>query len=294
MLARELESGTFRFAWTQSVGRGRWLIAKFGVLAVLVLICAYALGVVASWWVAPFNLVGMTSRWQAGQFDVTGLTLPAWSLFAFALGVTLGLLARRILTAMALSSVAMMGVLAVSFWRLDRFVLSIGDSSERVALRGHLEVLLGPLNHTAPQLRAWAPPSDRWLVTGWLSHFGHRLSLMESQSALGQALRARVARFTKSGADAWLRGHHFTYRVTFQPASHYAIAQGIVAGSLVILALLLGGFTSQRVRRARAASGSRRANYLRAPVHFRPITRPVVGFPSRATSRQWPQGSDSG
>ena len=33
MLARELETGTFRYAWTQGFGRWRWTLAKLAPLA---------------------------------------------------------------------------------------------------------------------------------------------------------------------------------------------------------------------------------------------------------------------
>lgn len=294
LLARELESGTFRFAWTQSAGRGRWLIAKLGILTALTVLCSFALAAVAAWWVEPFNHVGLTNRWQAGQFDVTRLTLPAWTLFALAMGVTLGVVTRRALTAMALSSATMMGILTASFWRFDQFLLSLGASSERVPLRGHLEVLLGPLNYAAPPSRAWVPTSNRWLVSGWLTRFGHRLSPTEAESALSHALQAEAAGFRKNGADAWLREHHYTYGVTFQPASHYAIVQGILAGTLVTMALLLVGFTIQRVRLAHVAPGSRRSNDQRAPVPLRATKHLPTASTDRATFRQRPQGSDSG
>ena len=35
VLARELETGTFRYAWTQGFGRWRWTLAKLVSLAVL-------------------------------------------------------------------------------------------------------------------------------------------------------------------------------------------------------------------------------------------------------------------
>src|SRR5947207_8269328 len=36
VLARELETGTFRYAWTQAFGRWRWAVAKLVLLAVAV------------------------------------------------------------------------------------------------------------------------------------------------------------------------------------------------------------------------------------------------------------------
>ena len=42
VLARELETGTFRYAWTQGIGRLRWTIAKLALLAAAVTILAGA------------------------------------------------------------------------------------------------------------------------------------------------------------------------------------------------------------------------------------------------------------
>src|SRR5262249_53899310 len=45
LLARELETGTFRFAWTQGCGRLRWVIVKLVLLAVAVTVAAGAFSV---------------------------------------------------------------------------------------------------------------------------------------------------------------------------------------------------------------------------------------------------------
>ncbi|HEY1670539.1 MAG TPA: hypothetical protein VGG54_32985, partial [Trebonia sp.] len=42
LLARELETGTFRYAWTQGVGRVRLTIAKIAMLAVVITVLAWA------------------------------------------------------------------------------------------------------------------------------------------------------------------------------------------------------------------------------------------------------------
>ncbi len=48
VLARELETGTFRYAWTQGFGRWRWTLAKLVALAVVVAAAAGALSVLKS------------------------------------------------------------------------------------------------------------------------------------------------------------------------------------------------------------------------------------------------------
>ena len=54
VLARELETGTFRYAWTQGFGRWRWTLAKLVLLAVVVTAAAGAFSVLFSWYYQPF------------------------------------------------------------------------------------------------------------------------------------------------------------------------------------------------------------------------------------------------
>src|SRR5579862_9927514 len=54
LLARELETGTFRYAWTQGFGRWRWTLAKLVPLAAAVAAAAGALSVLISWYYQPY------------------------------------------------------------------------------------------------------------------------------------------------------------------------------------------------------------------------------------------------
>ena len=53
LLARELETGTFRFAWTQGCGRPRWVVAKLALPAVAVTAASFAFSVLFSWCYQP-------------------------------------------------------------------------------------------------------------------------------------------------------------------------------------------------------------------------------------------------
>jgi hypothetical protein len=59
---RELETGTFRYAWTQSFGRWRWTLANLVPLAVVVAAGAGAFSVVFSWYFQPFLTEGNQTR----------------------------------------------------------------------------------------------------------------------------------------------------------------------------------------------------------------------------------------
>src|SRR5580704_2991397 len=54
VLARELETGTFRYAWTQGLGRWRWTLAKLVPLAIAVTALAGAFSVLLAWYYQPY------------------------------------------------------------------------------------------------------------------------------------------------------------------------------------------------------------------------------------------------
>src|SRR3984885_14796182 len=58
VLARELETGTFRYAWTQGFGRWRWTLAKLVMLGAAVAALAGAFSVLVSWYYQPYLAPG--------------------------------------------------------------------------------------------------------------------------------------------------------------------------------------------------------------------------------------------
>src|SRR6516162_10696995 len=84
VLARELETGTFRYAWTQGFGRWRWALAKLVPLAVVVTAAAGAFSVLFSWYFEPFFADGWQIPFGPIVFDLRGDAFAAWTLAAFA------------------------------------------------------------------------------------------------------------------------------------------------------------------------------------------------------------------
>lgn len=107
LVARELDAGTHRLVWNQSVTRFRWLTVKLLLVGVS---CAAVAGLVA-WWVETWS----TPLDDASKLDprlpmeVTfaahGVVPVTYAVFAFALGVTAGMLTKRVIPAMALTLV---------------------------------------------------------------------------------------------------------------------------------------------------------------------------------------------
>jgi ABC-type transport system involved in multi-copper enzyme maturation permease subunit len=119
VLARELETGTYRYAWTQGIGRERWTVAKLALLAVTVTAAAGAFSQLFSWFFQPFVPQEDMSVLSATVFDTRGIVFAAWTLAAFAIGALTGMLIRRIVPAMAatLAAYTGLGIVAWVFLR---------------------------------------------------------------------------------------------------------------------------------------------------------------------------------
>jgi len=97
LLARELERGTHRLAWTQGVSRIRWAATILGVFLVITLAAGLilALGGHQSW-----PLLGVSTFRPFDLFDLEGPVLVSYTIFGVALGAFIGAWRRRILSGM--------------------------------------------------------------------------------------------------------------------------------------------------------------------------------------------------
>jgi hypothetical protein len=125
VLARELETGTFRYAWTQGIGRVRWTVAKLTFLGAVVTIAALVTSQLFTWFFAPFLTTQNISVLSVGAFDTRGVAYAAWTLTAFCLGAFLGTLTRRTLPAMAAALGAYLALAAATLLYLrDHYPVS--------------------------------------------------------------------------------------------------------------------------------------------------------------------------
>ena len=238
VLAREMETGTFRYAWTQGFGRWRWTLAKLVPLGIAVAVAAGAFSLLFSWYYQPFFTQTLSFNAQvpldAGVFDLRGVAFAAWTLAAFAIGALAGMLIRRVATAIA-ATLAVYTGLAVA---------------AGLYLREHYMAPLLVKNASAPR-SAWVI-SQQWYAKG-----GQPVS----QNALSQVLQQGAPQLAggKSGipqddptVNQYLAQHGYTLWTTYQPGSRFWPFQWIEGGWLLALSVLLIAATVWLVRRRAA------------------------------------------
>jgi ABC-type transport system involved in multi-copper enzyme maturation permease subunit len=98
LVARELEYGTWRLAWSQTVPRFRWLTVKLALVTGGLIVLGAAMTAVITWYRAPMDR--LTGHLEHNIYDFEGLVLTAYILCAFGFAVLAGLLIRRSIPAM--------------------------------------------------------------------------------------------------------------------------------------------------------------------------------------------------
>jgi ABC-type transport system involved in multi-copper enzyme maturation permease subunit len=230
LVAREVEAGTFRFAWMQSVTRSQWFWAK-----VLAVTCASALATAAitaavTWALAPLIRVDelMTLNFMIPMtfplFDVSGTALVASTALAIAVGTLFGALTKRTVLAMVLSLVVFAAVrIPMNSYVMNSYVRPN---------------LLPPLTLTAP-ISVNNPlqlvPLGSWLRgTGFIDRQGNTYELLAMVAAPCARNGSDAAAFARCVDDLGLRAY-----VIYEPPDRFWVYQGVESGAYVTIAAIL-------------------------------------------------------
>ncbi|GIM90262.1 ABC transporter permease subunit [Paractinoplanes toevensis] len=109
LIARELETGTHRLVWNQSVPRRRWLAVKLAVVGLASMAAAGLLSAALTWAATPVDQA-TGDRFSTVMFGARGIAPIGYAAFGFVLGAVTGLLLRRTLATMALVFLAVIAV----------------------------------------------------------------------------------------------------------------------------------------------------------------------------------------
>ncbi|MEW9534227.1 ABC transporter permease [Microbispora sp. NPDC049125] len=105
LIARELEAGTHLLVWNQSITRTRWLAVKLGLTGLAAVAAAGLCSLAVTWWAGPLDRSAAPGFGLLDPlvFGARGIVPMAYAAFALVLGVTVGMMVRRTLTAMAVT-----------------------------------------------------------------------------------------------------------------------------------------------------------------------------------------------
>ncbi len=230
VLARELETGTFRYAWTLGFGRWRWTLGKLVPLAVALAVAAGALSLLFSWFLQPFFADGNETAFTPELFDLRGVAFAAWTLAAFAIGALAGVLIRRVVPAIAATLAVWAGL-----------ALTAG-----LYLRYHY---MTPLLTSSPNVPASAWIYSQWWTKGGRFAFAGRPpeTLLTQLCPSSGPYKAAPGSITQC-----LTQHGYTQWTSYQPVSRFWPFQWIEGGWLLALSVLLIAATVWLVRRRAA------------------------------------------
>jgi len=248
LVTREFDAGTHRLVWNQSVTRARWMAVKLGLVGLAAAATAGLLSLMISWWASPlYRAAGQASgqnslsisRFEPTLFGVTGIVPVGYAAFSFVLGVTVGVLVRRLLPAMAISLAVFAAVQILMPAVVRPHLIPPVHSTQALSTvsfngmgetnGGHLILNLGGLNNR---------PGD-WIVSSM------------PIDAAGQPART-VPPACSSATTTFvpcLASRGIRMAVSYQPASRYWAFQWLETGIFVLVALVLGAVGYLRIRR---------------------------------------------
>jgi len=258
LIARELETGTFRLAWTQSVTRRRWLLVKLGVVGASSMCVAGLLSLMVTWWFSPLDRVN-ANRFSPAVFDVRDIAPIGYAAFA----ATAGALTRRTMPAIATTLVAFVGTrLAMTHWLRPQLITP-----------AHLDLALNPtttgygaqdfLLFVSTSTLQPATPNipNAWITsTQIVDRAGHGLTTQFLASACPQLISdggsagSHHTTEVPAAAQQVLQncvakvGTTYHELITYQPASRYWDFQSLELAIYLGVALILAGFCLWWVR----------------------------------------------
>lgn len=254
LLTREVEAGTHRLVWNQSVTRSRWLAVKVGLIAVTSAVAAGLFSLMLTWWASPLDRVN-ANRIIPTVFDERGINPIGWALFAFALGVTAGVLLRRTLPAMA-TTLAIFTAVRI-LWPLYVRPYYLIPPVHKTARLGTLLYDWVGVNHgpNSPVVAHVSMPgawilSEHTVNAAGLQALGSTLLPLCPPTTSGSGL--------KHAPDSCFVQHliqlgYSRSLLTYQPASRFWLLQWLETGILTAAAVLLAAFCYWWVRRGKVS-----------------------------------------
>ena len=207
----DLEHGTYRLAWTQSITRRRWLLGKLALPIAVSLVSSLLLIALFTWWRAPF--VDLFGRLDTGVYDTEGTVVIGYTLFALGLALALGAVWRRSAASLAVAFVGYFAMrVFVDYWLRDRLV---------------------------------SPLTGTWKGAGQPHFLYHAIVLNASATVNGHLVMSTSGGFLGGHTQLGVpNASHAIFHAVYRPASQFWSLQLAETGLFVGIAALLIGFAA--------------------------------------------------
>lgn len=241
LIARELEAGTHRLAWNQSISRTRWLATKLAVVGSAGAATAGVLSWAVTAWAHHIDHAKYY-RITPLAFGARGIVPIGYALFAFALGVALGMLIRRTVPAMAATlAVYIAAVVSMPLW-IRAHLVPARHATSALDLSRIQEFTIAMPSRTM-RVVSGANPGGAWVLSNnTITSTGHVFTGPADPRYCGDNQGPRAC------LD-WVGSLGLRQDIAYQPASHFWPLQWAETGIFVAAAALLVCFCFWWTRR---------------------------------------------
>jgi hypothetical protein len=249
VISSELDTGTYRLAWTQSVTRSRWLSLKLGLVGFGGLGVAAAFSWTVTWSADPIDQMSL-GRVLPATFSERGIVPVGYAAFGVAFAVAAGTLIRRPIATMGVTLAVLTAAEVVARWIRPHLMspvrtllpISPGDIS---GIGIHmLRSGTGVLNLTGTVSTA-----GRWVLANQIVNAAHQPVNGIPLSATGPLSVQSCALSRALSCLPYVAQHGYQELVTYQPASRFWDLQVRETAIFLGLALALTVFSFWRIRR---------------------------------------------
>lgn len=228
----ELEHGTYRLAWTQSITRRRWITGKLSLTIGAGVLAALVLTLLMTWWHIPLD--HLQGRMDTSVYDTEGIVVFGYVLFALGLALAVGVVWRRTVPAVVTGFAGYFAArIFTDTWLRQRLVTPLTATWR--AVRGPGGNGPASLNH------AWVlseGPSDK---------LGNAVAFPPGSCLQAAANHAKSVLINRNCSPNLSGYMHAVY----QPASHFwplqLIETAIFGGTALVLIAFAAWWTHQRV-----------------------------------------------
>jgi hypothetical protein len=204
------------------------------------------LSLIITWWASPVDRAGgfptsfgQLSRFSPVAFGARDLVPVSYAAFGFALGVTVGVLIRRTLPAMAVALAVFVAVQLIMPNVIRPHQLPPVTATTAV----NVSVSTASVGHNGQLTVPVTGLPGAWIFSNQTITPAGRVFVLPDVPACASG--------TQQQCDAWLATQHLRRQISYQPASRYWAFQWYETGIFLVLALALAGFCVWQIRHRR-------------------------------------------